>query len=447
MAQKAADSDIRMMIATQVAYLDGDEGMMVGELVDRIIYNYDGKSNLSQQQQDQLNTAKYIQEKIGENGLSDCYRWTIKSVANDNAESGFYACLIDTCDGDAIIGFRGSESFDKNQTVNDWISADIGLLNNDGPTEQQKKATQYTEWINDKFGETYNNFSFTGHSLGGNLAEHATIMAPVGMSIYRCLNLDGPGYSDEYMQRYKEQIAGRSKYIDHYQYSWVGTLLNPLAGTNYRTIEAHNDPEKDGLDSYLFRHSTSCIDFGKNGNAKDGTMDELSQITGPISRGIENNPVLGYVANTPLFATLWTIFQTGLEKLAGMADQASKVISSIGNVLQNVRQGIQNWFRSMFGVKLTGEFEVNINYLNSLGDEMDETGRKFRRISSEVSNIAATLRYDSLTGSYYRSRLRSISSKIGNDQGKANSLANAVRSCGSYASSSDAKAGQIFKAV
>lgn len=42
MSQKTADSDVRMMIATQVAYLDGDKGMSVGDLVKRTISNYGG---------------------------------------------------------------------------------------------------------------------------------------------------------------------------------------------------------------------------------------------------------------------------------------------------------------------------------------------------------------------------------------------------------------------
>ena len=40
MGRKAADSDIRMMIATQVSYLDGKPGVMAGDLVARTIAAY-----------------------------------------------------------------------------------------------------------------------------------------------------------------------------------------------------------------------------------------------------------------------------------------------------------------------------------------------------------------------------------------------------------------------
>ena len=85
MSQKTADSDVRMMIATQVAYLDGDKGMSVGDLVKRTISNYGGQSNLSEREQAQLDTAQYIQSKIQEYDLYDCNRWVIKEVADDNA--------------------------------------------------------------------------------------------------------------------------------------------------------------------------------------------------------------------------------------------------------------------------------------------------------------------------------------------------------------------------
>ena len=56
MGYLASDSDIRMMIATQVAYLDGDKGMSVGELVDSTIASYGNRTNLSEREKGQLET-------------------------------------------------------------------------------------------------------------------------------------------------------------------------------------------------------------------------------------------------------------------------------------------------------------------------------------------------------------------------------------------------------
>lgn len=445
---RASESDIRMMIATQVAYLDATPGAEVGDVIERTISNFAGRPNLSKQEQAQLETAQYVKSQIEANNLHDCNQWVVREVSDSNQENGFYGCLIDTRDGDAILGFRGSESFDANQFLADWGAADLGLLNNEDTTLQQDMARKFTEYVNDYYGSEYNSFSFTGHSLGGNLAEHATVTAPDNMPIYRCVSLDGPGYSDEYINRYRSQIADRSQYIDHYQYSVVGVLLNPLPGTNYRTIRAHNDRETDSeLFGYFARHHTRNIEFDGYGNVRDGERDALSMWVGPISKGIENGPPADLWSVAPLFAFLWAVASTGIDKLAEMFDMARQMVTSISSAVQGIRSAVRNWFRSMFGVRLTGEFEVSVSYVNAVGDGLDEAGRKLQRISGEVESIAAALRYNSIAGSYYRSKLRSISQSLKNGQKKAVNLAGAVRNCGQYASSSDAKASELFRMV
>lgn len=86
--------------------------------------------------------------------------------------------LIETDPNHAIICFRGSESTDENQIIKDWINADFGLLM-DRDTLQQNNAADYMKEINGRFA--YGCYAVTGHSLGGNLAEHAVIAAPDDM--------------------------------------------------------------------------------------------------------------------------------------------------------------------------------------------------------------------------------------------------------------------------
>lgn len=438
-----------MMIATQVAYLDAPQGVdvKVSDLIERTISHYSGRSNLSAMEKSQLEYAQNLKATIEENKLYDCNYWIVKQSSNDNQQSGFYGCLIDTRDGDAIVGFRGSETMaDPNQLKKDWGEADLGLLNNADTTAQQELAQKFTQEIYERYGGQYEGFSFTGHSLGGNLAGHATVTAPDGMPVRRCISYDGPGYSDEYIQRYGDQIARRSGLIDHYQYSVVGTLLNPLPGTNYRTIAAHNG---DGVPpfSLITRHSTENIEFDGYGNVQPGETDPLSATLGPISRGIENGPPAELWRNCPLLAILWTVAESGPELLRSMKQQAEQMAASIQNVIQNIRSAVKTWFRNMFGVRLTGEFEVSVSYLNSLGGELDGIARKFSRISGDVRSIADRLRYNSIAGSYYKSRLKWVSNSLNSDSRKASSLAGAVRGCGQRTASSDSRASQLFQAL
>lgn len=443
--EKVADSDVRMMLATQVAYLDGAKGMSVGDLINRIISNYDGWPNLSEQQQSQLDTALYIQEQIEKYDMQDCNRWIIKEVANDNAQSGFYGCLIDTRDGEAVLGFRGSESFDDAQVLHDWVEADVGLLNNTA-TGQQKLAEEFTRYVNDQYGNYYNQYNFTGHSLGGNLAEHATITAPDGMPIHRCVNLDGPGYSNEYIIAHGSDIAQNGKYIDHYQYSVTGTLLLPLPGTHYQTIKAHNDEESDGVAEYFVRHHTRNIEFDGDGGVQQGTQDLFAMVLGPISKDIEVGPPALLWVVAPQLAALWALVETGYDTLLAMKARAEQLVETIEKTLQSLKQTISNWFRSMFGVALTGEFELNVSYVNALGDGMDEVSRKLRTISNDLTGIANTLRYNSLAGTCFKSKLRTMSNTVSRDMTKASLLGNAIRSCVQQTVNSDGQVSQCFKA-
>lgn len=335
MRQLAADSDIRMLIATQVSYLDGTPGVPAGALVARTIARCEGRSDLSEQEKDQLETARYIQSKIEEHGLSDCRRWIIREAANDNAKSGFYGCLIDTRDGDAILAMRGSESFDRRQVLHDWVEADVGLMNSTG-TRQQRRAEEFTRYIHNTYGTAYRRYSFTGHSLGGNLAEHAAITAPAGMPIRRCLSLDGPGFSYEYAAAHSESIPKRGRYVDHYHYSFVGALLLPLPGTNYRTIAAHNDKEAAGLSAFIRRHHTRNIEFDESGSVKPGKCDALSMIAGPLSKRLDAMNFSPLWLICPQIALARAISQGGRTVLLGMKSQARHLIDFIRETQQNV---------------------------------------------------------------------------------------------------------------
>lgn len=442
MAQKAADSDIRMMIATQVAYLDGDEGMTVEQLVQQTINRYEGKSGLSEREQSQLKTAQYIQFKIAKHQVEDCGQWIIRSVDNDNSATGFYGCLIDTRDGEAIVGFRGSESFDTQQVVNDWVMADVGLLNN-VETLQQQRAREYTQAVYKRFGDQYANYSFSGHSLGGNLAEHATITAPDGMPIHRCTNYDGPGYSEEYIGAHRADIARRAQYVDHYQYSSVGALLHRLPGTNYRVIDAHNSEAGNPIQASLERHDTKNIDFAPDGSVQPGLRDPLAAVLGPLSVGIESGNIFLWLT-CPQLAMLMMIANTEIAIIQELIDTARTLAESIQGIMQTLKQAISNWFSSMFCAHLTGEFEINQSFMEAIASEWERLAQKYQRISDRLFSLANRLRYYSISGNYYKSRIRSMGNTMALYARKAYALARAVRACTSYIVQSDAKAAAAY---
>ena len=304
-----AYSDRDMMVATQIAYYDIPDhykGLPLRDIlkkcpnIQKRIMNTLNSQNASalekSRAQKQLDLYNEIMSPNSEYG-----NWIIKDIKNDNSNTGFYGCLIETDKNSAIVGFRGSEGMHGDQLQKDWIEGDFGLLNNE-LTKQQAKATEFMNEINSKYN--YDNYATSGHSLGGNLSAHAGITAPPDMQnkITQCYNMDGPGFSDEYLKTHQAQIDRFVNKITHYQWSMVGALLNPVPGEEYKTVQVSEEVRyKNDMNSLLNRHDTGFVEFDENCRVKDGEMDPMASAIGKLSRSIDDadagNVLLGVVTH------------------------------------------------------------------------------------------------------------------------------------------------------
>jgi len=290
--------------------------------------------------------------------------------------------MLETGKGEAMIAFRGSEDFkNPDNLMKDWIGSDLGLLNS-ALTPQQAMAERYMNRLYQKYGDDYNSFNITGHSLGGNLAEHAAITAPDNMRsrIDRCVNLDGPGFSKTYLVAHANDIRKSRGIIDHYQWSLVGTLLNAAPGTNYRTIKAKT-PEDKGALSIFWRHDTKNVtEFDKNGNVLPGEKDWLSQHTKEISNLIDNS--------------LLSIGILGAAVLYNFMDIA---IDEIRNLME--------WSQEAFIQGGRAEFSVRIKPLYDCMGQFANAEEIIRSVCMETENIRANLALHSLSGGYIKYKL------------------------------------------
>lgn len=319
-----AYSDRDLLIATQIAYYDIDpkyEGCSLRDILskDKSIFNKlnDNLKNANskleiERAQKALSLYKEITSPSSKYG-----DWIIKDVNNDNNNSGFYGCLIETDDNSAIVGFRGSESYNIDQTQKDWVESDFGLLNSEH-TGQQDVATEYMNYINNKYN--YNEYALSGHSLGGNLAVHAGITAPKSMQdkINQCYSYDGPGFSDEYIKSHMEEIQRFGNKITHYQWSLVGALLNQIPGENFKSIKTRDVVYgKNDMNSLTQKHDTCFVEFDEDGNVIPGEMDNFAKTIGKLSRNIDNADI-----------------GNGLVKVIGafmtMSDSEKKLLTIVG---------------------------------------------------------------------------------------------------------------------
>ncbi len=447
-AGTAASSDVQMSLAAQIAYLDANlgpkntaastkEGIDVVSLADNIIRTYQGKDNLSGREESQLNAALAVKNMIEEHHLqNEVSSWKIINSRNNNDKSGFYGCVIETGDNEAIVAFRGSERY-GDQYVKDWAEADFNLLHNTATTRQQRDAEKYMRDLYEKYGDKYS-FNLSGHSLGGNLAEHAYITAPEGMNLNRCVSWDGPGFSEEYLAAYAPLIAARAFNIDHYQYSLVGTLLHHLPGTNYVTIDA-----RDG-EGVFDRHSLSHIEFDELGQVKKGSRDPNSNFVDSLSDSVEDSSFF-----TNLIGIAREIYALHDAIVNGDTDRF-EYLNSLGirftnEMIEQMVNELQNLNYYMNGVSFSGEYEIQTDILHSFGDELNDVSESIRKIGEEVSLISSQLRYNSLSGSWYKSRLRSTASRLSAAVGKASDLSEVAHACANNARNADEQAAYFYQ--
>lgn len=427
-------TDAEMLIATQIAYLDVNtndrKAHNVGDILDNILSKsgtYDSstgtyvmKEGVSGAEKAQFETALNILELSEQNNVVSWRHWSVVDSCDKEGTSGYYGCLIDTGDGNAIVGCRGSESFDKEQTWKDWGEADVGRLNNP-LTKQQADATEYMNQLYQRFGDKYDRFSLSGHSLGGGLATHSAISAPAGMQdkIDQVTSFDGPGFSDEYLRKHKKQIDRVRNKLNHYEYSWVGALLFQPAGIHDRVIKAHDDEVKDNIfGRQIFRHHTRNIEFDENGNVIDGERGVLQDSMFLYSKYIEIMPSKNFAIMLPSYIAM-ILGAYG----ASVWDQ---LVQDMENTVKKIVDKASELYYDFLSLMVSGEYEIQMSYISSMSEDLQNVNNRLVQIAGEVNEIKRSLPYDSASAFYYKHSLGNIANAIESNGRKSDKLSKAA---------------------
>nr|WP_288858790.1 Mbeg1-like protein [uncultured Faecalicatena sp.] len=397
--------DIQMIIASQIAYMDFDRDAVdsgtytVKELLDM---------ELEGSQGERRDTIQKLLDRIAENSITqECGNWKIKDIRDNQSTSGMYACLLDTGDGNALVAFRGSESDNLSNVCKDWIQSDFGLINS-VLTPQQITAEQYMRDIYQKYGKEFTSFSTTGHSLGGNLAEHAVITAPDGMrnKIDCCVNLDGPGFSNQYLTAHANDIQKSQGQIKHYQWSWCGRLFNVVPGSYYQTIKAQTPDKGILLLSMGWRHDTyNVVEFDENGNAIPGKPDWFAIAVDPLAKTIDYSFFL----------------------ISG------GTIGILYNTIDAIKDGLEGLWRKWEEIRMSywrqAEFELNAYAVEREIEQLSDIIPQMREIVERIEQIQRELAFQSIAAGYVKVKLWSTANHIGQDAKKMEGLCRAGKEC------------------
>lgn len=149
------------------------------------------------------------------------------SQSHTDAQYGGTSFLLTSPDkNEAIVAFRGTA---QAEWKDNFTGGGPTNLPDGVSTECQKRAL---DWYKSLDLDSYQNITVTGHSKGGNKSQYIAILDD---SVDRCVSFDGQGFSDEFYQKYADQIAhNKNKIINCSEESdYVNFLLNSVGEQKY----------------------------------------------------------------------------------------------------------------------------------------------------------------------------------------------------------------------
>ncbi|MDO5132770.1 MAG: DUF2974 domain-containing protein [Eubacteriales bacterium] len=141
----------------------------------------------------------------------------------ENGGGGLSMVFTDDSSKEAVVLFRGTAG-------GEWKDNFTG--GNVTDTDQQKNALQWYQDVCEKYDLDRYEMTVTGHSKGGNKSKYITIMDD---TVDHCVSFDGQGFSDKFMENYKDRIARRQELIENHNadYDYVNLLLNDIGETTF----------------------------------------------------------------------------------------------------------------------------------------------------------------------------------------------------------------------
>lgn len=183
---------------------------------------------------------------------------------------------------EAVVAFRGTAT---NEWTDDFVGANLV------DTLQQINCLEWYKLIYNRLHLENYYITVIGHSKGGNKAKYITILND---TVNRCVSFDGQGFSDKFMDHYKDRIAKRQSVIENHNidYDFVNILMNDIGNKYY--YQGYNYGAGGFAESHCPNTFFDFSDLGiyqmrlnPNGQAKE--MQVLSQFINSMIRSAYND--------------------------------------------------------------------------------------------------------------------------------------------------------------
>ncbi|MDO5417936.1 MAG: DUF2974 domain-containing protein [Lachnospiraceae bacterium] len=286
--------------------------------------------------------------------------YQIASTNVDHAEGGGgggSALFVNPDTNEAVVAFRGTAG-------GEWKDNFIGGGPTDMPdgvsTQQQQNALEWYQSLNP---DQYSNVTVTGHSKGGNKAKYITVKDD---SVDQCISFDGQGFSDEFMEKYKDEISMRQDKIsnNNVESDYVNLLLNDIGDTTY--YEGHDY----GKGKFLENHSPNTFfQFHKDGSfsLNEGTRD-------------------------PRMAQVDEFLNSYLRSLP--ADKKREALNMVGELVETGFSNDPDMMNSLLDILLEGNNVDNVGYLAAYLVEYIDKNPGFQDV---INGVLKDMELDDIT--------------------------------------------------
>lgn len=177
---------------------------------------------------------------------------------NEYCTDGLTSVCFRDEEGNAYVIYRGTDGYTA------WSENVQAAMLTD--TELQQRALNFFESIPDL--ENFKDVQLSGHSKGGNMVQYVTIVSELSYLISHTVTYDGQGFSDYFMDTYRDLIAQNKDKIVSYsaEYDVVNALLYQLDIQRYYL-------ESSIISVNPFAHHYPDVIFDENGNLNNFTFE------------------------------------------------------------------------------------------------------------------------------------------------------------------------------
>ena len=312
-------------------------------------------------------------------------------LSKSDEKTGFDAMAIAGPDNEVTVVCRGTEGFDilhSDESRKDVFEGDYGLIAGNGETAQHKQMEQFLDEL-DKKG--YEEYSFTGHSLGGNLAMYGAIYVAKRKKVNNVVTFNAPNFNSRFVHKHKEEIdIIRSKTTLYQNENDIVSSINEENAFGDKIICETLDDDSNPLD--FDDHSLSNLNINKDYFVpnENGKKRDFAKSLGKVGT---NGEMIAVTGITAFFAKL-AVTGFSLPAIVTSAGTALVVVVSLVvtiAVVSYVYSKVKKWiFEHSKGYKYASanpNISINTTTMTNYASQLRSLSKRSKKLDGDMNSL------------------------------------------------------------